>query len=90
MVIGMINSDSRNSGIPDNGSGNEEKDIFGADNAKAGDDSDSMTRSVSVLNGYSSDTEDKNTDASLSKGVSIKNFDSLIEHMASLNIKFFN
>ena len=89
-MIGMINSDSRNSGIPDNGSGNEEKNIFGADNAKVGDGSDSMTRSVSVLNSYSSDTEEKKTEASLSKGVSIKNFDSLIEHMATLNIKFFN
>lgn len=89
-MIGMVNSDSKNSGIPDNGSGNEKRDVLGADSAKAGDGSDSMTRSVSALKGYSSDTEDKKTEASLSKGVPIKNFDSLIEHMESLNVKFFN
>lgn len=89
-MIRMFDSDSKNSGVPDNGSGSEMKDVFGADSAKAGDGSDSMTRSVSVLNGYSSDTKDKKTEESLPKGVPIKNFDSLIEHMASLNVKFFN
>lgn len=89
-MIRMVDSDSRNSGIPDNGSGNKVKDVLGADSAKAGDGSDSMTRSISALKGYNSDTEDKKTDASLSKGVPIKNFDSLMEHMESLNVKFFN
>lgn len=89
-MIRMVNSDSRNSGVPDNGSGSEMTDVLGAGSAKAEGGSNSLTRSVSVLKGYSNDVEDKKAEASLSKGVPIKNFDSLLEHMASLNVKFFN
>lgn len=52
---------------------------------------DALTKSVSVLDGYC-DNENENNNKpkdTSAKGVSIENFDSLIEHMTSLNIKFF-
>lgn len=49
-----------------------------------------MTKSVSALNGHFDEEEVQSSHDSIPKGVSIKNFDSLMEHMTSLNIKFLN
>lgn len=52
---------------------------------------DALTKSVSALSGYcDNENENDNKPKDISaKGVSIENFDSLIEHMTSLNVKFF-
>ena len=82
----MDSSNRENSKIPDITSG--KKDVLEARDMQNTDGTG--TRSVSAISGICSTGErDKPKDSS-SKGVSIKNFDSLIDHMASLNVKFFN
>ena len=64
--------------------------VFNAVDTDKQEDCNAMVRSVSALGDYYEyDTESK-TQNSTPKGVPIKNFDSLIEHMASLNVKFLN
>lgn len=50
---------------------------------------DALTKSVSALSGYCDNENDNKPKDTSAKGVSIENFDSLIEHMTSLNVKFF-
>ncbi len=48
-----------------------------------------LTKSVSALDGCCDNENDNKSKDTSAKGVSIENFDSLIEHMTSLNVKFF-
>lgn len=72
-----------NSILPDDGSG-DGNDMILRDSPRA-------TKSISAIQGLSSDTA-TTTDAkeTVGEGVPISNFDSLIASMESLNIKFFN
>lgn len=78
----MIYSSTDNSILPD--------DTSGKDN-EASLREKGMMKSVSAIQGLTSEkvnTEDAKE--TIGQGVPINNFDSLIAHMESLNIKFFN
>lgn len=53
-----------------------------------GQQTDALTKSVSALSGYCDNENDNKPKDISSKGVSIENFDLLMEHMRALNVKF--
>ena len=79
----METSNTNNSILPDDTSGN------GNDTSLR--DNRNMTKSVSAIQGLVSEkTDSSNETENAGQGVPIKNFDSLVANLESLNIKFFN